>query len=415
MGFGMPMTISLLLLFLPVVVNAQIDGEKIFKTYCSACHMSNDKKLIGPGLAGMEDRWEDRDLLYRWIKNSSEVLKEGDPYVTAMFEEYNKMIMPPQAVNDEEIDAILAYISSLSSEAESAAVATGEETNVALAEEGTSIPNWIVALGIVVLLLIVISLLRNLKYSLLKVQAEKDGLEAPIKLSMVGATFAWINRNKTFFAVIMIVFTVGLAKAGWDWLLDIGIYEGYEPVQPINFSHKVHAGAQKIDCNYCHSSARNSRTSGIPSANVCMNCHTYIQEGPLTGTKEISKIYAAIGWDPESRSYSAESTGPIKWVKVHNLPDHAYYNHSQHVTVGKIACQTCHGPVEEMDVVRQFSPLTMGWCITCHREHKVNMDGNAYYDEIHARMSEDIKDKIMKDGKITVSELGGMECAKCHY
>ena len=146
-----------------------------------------------------------------------------------------------------------------------------------------------------------------------------------------------------------------------------------------------------------------------------MNCHKYIQEGPVTGTEEIAKIYAAIGWNPEAGAYNAESTGPIKWVKIHNLPDHAYFNHSQHVTVGKVACQTCHGPVETMDVVEQFSPLTMGWCINCHRDTKVNTEGNDYYEDIHARMTDEMRADIMKDGKITVNELGGIECAKCHY
>lgn len=408
----MPMVISLLILLLSVAANAQPDGEKLFKVNCSACHLPTEKALIGPGLLGVEERWEDRELLYSWIKNSSEVLATGDAYANTLFEQYNKSIMPAQAVTDEDIDAILNYINNPPVE-EGPVAAAGEMVSAEAA--GPSIPYWVVTLGIVVLMFVLISMLRNLKYSLKKIQAEKEGLEIPSQPTMFGATLKWINSNKTFFAVIMIVFSVGVAKAGWNWLLNVGIYTGYAPEQPINFSHKVHAGAQKIDCNYCHNSARNSKSSGIPTANVCMNCHTYIAEGPITGTTEIQKIYDAIGWDPEAKSYSAESAGPIKWVKIHNLPDHAYFNHSQHVTVGKVACQTCHGPVEEMDVVEQFSPLTMGWCINCHRETKVNMEGNEYYDEIHARMPEHMKEDVMKDGKITVSELGGQECAKCHY
>ena len=197
--------------------------------------------------------------------------------------------------------------------------------------------------------------------------------------------------------------------------MNIGVYQGYKPEQPIAFSHTVHAGAQKIDCNYCHSSARNSKTAGIPAASVCMNCHTYIQKGAITGTAEIDKIYASIGFDPTSQSYTAEQTEPLKWIKVHNLPDHVYFNHSQHVTVGKVACQTCHGPVETMDVLEQFAPLTMGWCVNCHRDTKVSMEGNGYYDEIHSRLPEELKEQMLKDGKLTVSELGGIECSKCHY
>lgn len=412
-GSGISLAITLIMFFLPILAQAQVDGEKLFKTNCSACHLITEKKLIGPGLAGVEERWEDKALLYRWIKNSQEVIAEGDPYAVKLFEEYNKSIMPAQNVNDEEIDAILAYVNA-GPAAPAEAAAGAPVAGVAPVDQGPSIPYWVVILGVVVLLFILVSMLRNLKYALRKIQAEKDGVPVPVQPSMVGAIGSWINGNKTLFAVMMIVFTVGVAKAGWDWLLNVGIYEGYAPEQPIRFSHKVHAGAQKIDCQYCHSAARNSKSAGIPSTNICMNCHTYIQEGPTYGTEEISKIYAANGYDPQAQAYTGEQD-PVKWVKVHNLPDHVYFNHSQHVSVGKVECQTCHGPVEEMDVVQQFAPLTMGWCINCHRETQVQMDGNEYYDEIHARMPAHMKEEVMKDGKVVVSELGGIECAKCHY
>lgn len=413
-GYRITSVIILCFCILPFKLVAQPDGEKLFKTNCTACHTSTDKKLIGPGLAGVVDRWEDKDLLYRWIRNSDEVKKLGDPYVTALVSQFNNAPMPAQSLKDEEITAILDFIMNPPAAAVAAAGPAADAGAVAVEEE-PAIPYSIVFGAVVVLLLILISMLRSLKYVLLRIRAEKEGQEAPVQPSMLGAVSSWIGHNKTFFAVILIVFTVGLAKAGWDWLLNVGIYEGYAPEQPIKFSHKVHAGTQKIDCNYCHSSARNSKTSGIPSANVCMNCHKFISEGPITGTAEIAKIYAAIGWNPGSQVYNEEPTGPIKWVKVHNLPDHAYFNHSQHVTVGKIACQTCHGPVEEMDVVRQHTQMTMGWCINCHRETNVMMEGSEYYDEIHARMPHDMKESVLKDGKITVSEIGGLECAKCHY
>ena len=412
LGFGMPMTISLLLLIAPMVANAQLDGEKLFKTNCSACHLPTDKKLIGPGLAGVEDRWEDKQLLYSWIKNSAEVLASGDAYANTLFEQFGKSPMPAQALNDDQITAILDYIKN---PPQAGPVAPTGQVAAAPAESAPAIPYWVLTLGIIILLFILIGMLRNLKYALLRIKADKEGGETPEMPSMLGATTGWINRNKTFFSVIMIVFAVVLAKAGWNWLLGVGVYQGYKPEQPINFSHKIHAGTQKIDCNYCHSAARNSKTAGIPSANVCMNCHKFIDQGPVTGTTEIAKIYAAIGWNADAKTYGAESTGPIKWVKIHNLPDHAYFNHSQHVTVGKITCQTCHGTVEEMDVVEQFAPLTMGWCVNCHRDTKVNDADNAYYEEIHSRMTEEMKSEVMKDGKISVSELGGIECAKCHY
>ncbi|MEQ8324889.1 MAG: c-type cytochrome [Vicingaceae bacterium] len=408
-----PVLVALLVQFVPLLTYSQIDGEKLFKTNCSACHAITAKKLIGPGLAGVEERWEDKALLYQWIKNSASVLEMGDPYATQLYEKYNKSIMPAQPVNDEEITAILAYVANPPVVAD-AAPAAGEGL-AQLAEKEPTIQPWIVLLGVVVLLYILMSLLRSLQYTLRKIEADKEGLPVPEQLSLSRSIGKWIGANKTLFALMLIVLGVVSAKAGWDALFTIGIYQGYEPEQPIAFSHKIHAGAQKIDCNYCHSAARHGKSAGIPTANVCMNCHTYIQEGAVNGTEEISKIYAANGYDPEAGSYTAESEGPIKWVKIHNLPDHAYFNHSQHVTVGKVACQTCHGPIEEMDVVQQWAPLTMGWCINCHRETKVSAEGNGYYDEIHSRFTEEMKKEFMKDGVITVSEYGGIECAKCHY
>ena len=194
-------------------------------------------------------------------------------------------------------------------------------------------------------------------------------------------------------------------------MLGVGVYTNYMPEQPIAFSHKVHAGENGVDCNYCHSSARKSKHSGIPSANVCMNCHTYINEGKITGTTEISKIYDAVGFDPDSKTYiEGYEQKPIKWVRIHNLPDLSYFNHSQHVVAGKVECQTCHGPVEEMEVLYQHASLTMGWCIDCHRETEVAMEGNEYYTELHDQLKEKYKGE-----KITVDKIGGIECGKCHY
>ena len=126
---------------------------------------------------------------------------------------------------------------------------------------------------------------------------------------------------------------------------------------------------------------------------------------------EIQKIYDAIGWDKEKLVYKENyEEKPIEWVRIHNLPDFAYYNHAQHVTAGGIECQTCHGPVEEMEEVEQFSPLTMGWCIDCHKTTELKVESNAYYANIHEAMSE----KYGVD-KITVAQMGGQECGKCHY
>jgi len=197
--------------------------------------------------------------------------------------------------------------------------------------------------------------------------------------------------------IFLVVFLVaGISfKTIIDGLFSIGVQQGYQPKQPIAFSHKVHAGQYEIECKYCHTGAMKGRSANIPSPNICMNCHTQIRKGTITGETEIAKIVAAY-----------ENNTPIEWVRIHNLPDLAYFNHAQHVNVGGIECQTCHGPIQEMDVVKQYSLLTMGWCIDCHRKTDVNTKGNAYYDnllELH-------DSKAMK-----VEDIGGLECAKCHY
>jgi len=192
-------------------------------------------------------------------------------------------------------------------------------------------------------------------------------------------------------------------------MMGIGVYQGYMPEQPIWFSHKIHAGQNGVNCQYCHSGVEKSKVANVPSANVCMNCHKYIQEGTISGTKEIAKIYAALDYNPEKQTYG-ENQKPIKWVRVHNLPDHVYFNHSQHVKVGKIECTECHGEIAKMDTVYQNSLLTMGWCIDCHRKTEVKMEGNAYYNELHAKLKEKYKGE-----PITVAKMGGLECAKCHY
>ena len=190
---------------------------------------------------------------------------------------------------------------------------------------------------------------------------------------------------------------------------EIGVYTGYQPAQPINFSHKIHAGKNAINCQYCHSGVEKSKTAGVPSANVCMNCHKFIQEGPVTGKTEIAKIYAALDYDVEKGTYGPNQK-PIKWVKVHALPDHVFFSHQQHVKVGQQDCANCHGKIAEMDTVKQVSPLTMGWCIDCHRKTEVKMEGNEYYKELHAKLKEKYKGQA-----ITVAAMGGIECSKCHY
>jgi NAD-dependent SIR2 family protein deacetylase len=208
----------------------------------------------------------------------------------------------------------------------------------------------------------------------------------------------------------------------YGYFMQVGVDQGYEPIQPIHYSHRIHAGLNEIECKYCHSSARVSKHSGIPSLNVCMNCHKSISEVADASSEftsvtdeyskefydnEIQKLYDAVGWD--GQKYTGE-TKPVKWVRIHNLPDFAYFNHSQHVSVAGIECQKCHGPVEEMEIMSQHSPLTMGWCINCHRETNVKMEGNAYYEKIHEELA-----KKYGVEQVTAAEMGGLECGKCHY
>lgn len=395
-------------------------GEKLFKANCAACHSVGDNKLVGPGLKGINDKRKE-EWLIKWIKNSAELIASGDADAKAIFEEFNKVPMPAQAVSDDEIKAILAYIQnppSAKKEETTSEVVTGSES------KNDSKSTIIILVVLIVILAGVILLLNKSRVTIAKAAADKQGVDYNGPVSLVDACKHTISNNKGLVALVVIVlFFAGLVKL-MNNANTIGVHTGYKPEQPIKFSHKVHAGDNKIDCNYCHSSARHSKTSGIPSLNVCMNCHKYVDGTSgktftyngeeYSMTDEIKKIYAALDYNPESQSYGNNPT-PVKWIKVHNLPDHVYYSHQQHVTVGGQKCQTCHGPVEEMDVVEQFSPLTMKWCIECHNTTGVMSEGNGYYEEMHARMNDKYKEKWLGDGKLTVEEMGGWECAKCHY
>jgi hypothetical protein len=218
------------------------------------------------------------------------------------------------------------------------------------------------------------------------------------------------NKKLVFFVVLCSIITLG--SFGWMGMWNTGVQTGYQPVQPIKFSHQLHAGTNQIKCQYCHSGAWKSKNASIPSANVCMNCHKYVQATEKYNgetSPEIKKIYAALDYNPETQKYGPNKR-PIEWIRIHNLPDLAYFNHSQHVNVAGIECQKCHGPIQEMAEVYQYSPLTMKWCINCHKETKVNSKGNAYYDRVLAA-----HDKLKKGEKVTAAVLGGLECGKCHY
>ena len=359
-----------------------------------------DKKLIGPGLLGVTDR-RTKEWLKKWINSSSDFIASGDADAIAIYEEYNKVAMPSYYFEDADYEAVYAYLKNPPVKVE--VLDTGDL--LAAEDEGIKTSTQLMFIGLFLLLLVyLLTSLKNKLKASLKQETET------ISETLFNQFNLFISNNRNVVFVVVASFIV-VVKFSFDTLSGVGVYTKYQPEQPIAFSHKVHAGENGVDCNYCHTSARKSNHSGIPSANVCMNCHTYINEGTITGTTEISKIYEAVGFDPDSKTYiEGYEQQPIKWVRIHNLPDLSYFNHSQHVVAGKVECQTCHGPIEEMDVVYQHAELTMGWCIDCHRTTEVAMEGNEYYTELHAQLKEKYKGQ-----KITVDKIGGIECGKCHY
>ncbi len=377
---------------------AQADGEQIFKTNCISCHTIGGGRLIGPDLEGVSKK-RNVEWLKKWINSSSDFIASGDADAIAIFEEYNKVAMTSFYFEDEDMDALLTYLENPPIEE--------KEVSTTTAEQDKGMSNSTILLLIAVFLFLLVFVLTSIKN---KLKTQLNQPTETLSESVINQGKAFLSENRNV-AILGFVVFIAVMKFTFDSLMGIGVTTNYQPEQPIAFSHKIHAGDNGIDCNYCHSSARTSKTSGIPSANVCMNCHANITTGTNTGTTEIQKIYDAIGYNPETRTYiEGYEQQPIQWVRIHNLPDLAYFNHSQHVTVGKLECQECHGPVQEMDVVKQESLMTMGWCINCHRETEVQMEGNDYYTSMHEKMKEKYAGQ-----KITVDKMGGLECGKCHY
>ncbi len=388
------------------------EGKALFNSNCAACHQLN-RKAVGPALRGVTEKY-DREWLYSWIKNGTQMIKDGDPQAVAIWEEYNRAVMTnyPQFSN-EQIDNILAY-TNYTPPAPAPAVATAQTVS-----QGSDISVNIILAVTIVIFTILIVMLFLVQRTLIKI-ANASGVKIePEQKRSIRPLWKAVVENQFIMFVLVIGFLLSSAYFTYGYLMQIGIDQGYAPIQPIHYSHKIHAGANQIECKYCHSSARVSKHSGIPSLNVCMNCHEYIgeyngEEDLENGytkdfyTNEIKKLYNAVGWDEENQVYTG-NTQPVKWIRIHNLPDFVYFNHAQHAQVAQIECQTCHGPVEEMEIMYQYSPLTMGWCIDCHRESNVDKD-NEYYQKVHEELS-----KKYGVEQLTVAQLGGIECAKCHY
>lgn len=443
---------------------ADIDaGKTLFRNKCATCHNKNMKDdLTGPALAGYEERWADypQEDIYSWIRNSQTMINAGHPRAVELWNTWKSIMTPMPDLTDEDINNILAYIGCISDGSCVKGPEPGTGAVTAASEETDNTGLFIVlALILGILAVVLARIVSNLNY-MVKV---KEG-NAPARRQTLADILT--SRGVIGFVIFALIVLGGYTTVNNAIML--GRQQGYEPQQPIKFSHATHAGLQQIDCQYCHDGARRSRHSVIPAANTCMNCHKAIEVGSTYGTGELTKIFASIGYDPSTDKYienydqlsdaeieriykkwiadtyvkengtmdesgeelieeqwegivtalTNEKTGdykiqgPIEWVKVHNLPDHVYFNHAQHVSIGGVECQQCHGPVEEMEVVEQYAPLSMGWCVNCHRQTEVKFVDNEYY-KTYTRYHEEISNGTRE--KVTVEDIGGLECQKCHY
>ncbi len=421
-----------------------VKGEQLFNANCASCHKITKEVLAAPGLGGIAERWSaSEELLVKWIQNPQAAAASGDPYIKSLVERYVPTYgwMAAQAVSEADIADIMAYVQN--PPGQTAVVDSGNACpTIDDLEQGSSNSSatiWFIILFVLFLIIAVSA--SNVRFSLNNAMRESEGGErlAPVSYGMQIRAWAW--KNLVFVSLIGLFVVAYVVVVGYQSAMDVGVYEGYRPEQPIQFWHSIHVCENEVDCQYCHSSASKSKHAGIPSTNVCMNCHKGIKNGKRWGEKEIGKIYDAIGFDPATGQYIENyEEKPIAWTKVHNLPDHVYFNHSQHVAVGGLECQNCHGdvakftvgriaPVEEINALIDDYPtliqlskptLTMGWCIECHNKAEVDLTKSGYYEEIHNRLKKEIRGNeelrnYLGDDKVTVKELGGWECSKCHY
>lgn len=432
------------------------NGQSLFNANCASCHKVTDEVLAAPGLAGIADRWGASDeLLVKWIQNPQEAAESGNAYIKSIVDRYVGTYgwMTAQAVSADDVKDIMAYVANPPNV--EATVDTSDACptiDESASEDGDSSSMlWFVLL--LVLFTIIALSASGVRRSLSDIISEKAGEQLLPDSPYIDRFKSWAWRNMVFVSLVGLFITAFGITKGYQALMGIGVYEGYSPSQPVAFIHSVHACENEVDCKYCHHSAYESKHAGIPSTNVCMNCHKAIKKGKISGEDEISKIYAAIGFDPATGTYidgdgnngytipqNSYEGEPVKWNKVHNLPDHVFFSHQQHVVVGGLQCQNCHGdvatysvgriaPVEEINELRDKFPgiielskptLTMGWCIECHNKAEIDLASNGYYTEMHDRLKTTLRGneelrRFLEDDKITVKELGGWECSKCHY
>ncbi|MBX2846620.1 MAG: c-type cytochrome [Saprospiraceae bacterium] len=398
---------SAFLLLSSAVFAQELDGYKLFQQNCGACHKA-DADYTGPALQPALDNWDgDKEAMYTWVRNwgqAVELGEGGDPRFARAVEvqDYDASAMNLfPTLDDAKLDAIFAWVAN---PVTPGGGVSGGEVTAPVAQTGI---NWLLV-GVLALLLILSLILARISQNVEKLIYERDGDPLPEPVSLKDRIL-----NKKLLGFLSLLAFGFLGYSLYVNAANLGRSQGYAPEQPIAFSHKLHAGTLEINCQYCHSSAAVSKSASIPSMNICMNCHKQVEAGPTGETQQIAKIYEATGWNTETLAYDLEPGAPIEWDRIHNLPDHVFFSHAQHVSAGGIECQTCHGPVEEMEVLTQYSNLSMGWCINCHRETKVQFEDNAYYADTFKEYH-----KNVKDGKldfVTVETIGGLECQKCHY
>ena len=424
------------------------NGEKIFKANCTACH-ALDKQVVGPALGGIvakvkADANVGPDWLHKWIKDNKTLRASGDKYANEIFVKFNKVEMPQfPSLTDKDIDDILAYTTNPPAAPAADAAkdgAGGTDINSVIAlqtAKSNEMASRIIITSLVVIAGLLVWLLLKLK-QLVKIQQSQELSDHDQSKAL---SFAETYEKYRFIGTgILSVLSILAAYGVWNWLMWIGVYKGYKPEQPIYFSHRIHAGINKIDCQLCHSSAKYGQVSGIPSLNVCMNCHKmipeykgkYLESGKDREfyTGEIQKMYEHVGWDKDKMAYTGK-TSPVAWTRIHNMPKFVYFNHAQHVVAGEhaiidgfnklhpndkidVVCKACHGKIDTMNVVQMANDFTMGWCINCHRSTEIDMK-NGYNKAYFTNLHEKLKKQFGTGAKITVAAIGGLECGKCHY
>ncbi|MBX7240326.1 MAG: c-type cytochrome [Bacteroidia bacterium] len=418
-------------------------GEALFKQHCTACHKVN-QKLVGPALKGVTAKYkDDPKFLYGWIKNNQAMIKSGNPKAIAA------AAIDPSAMNtftflqDPDIENILAYIDDYKDTPPPATAVSGNSSDGGNQDVFANPSIYYSVLGLAALL-IVVALFLVFAAAGLSASVRAREQQEELSTSAIWGEFGKFLKNKFILTSIITIALLGGTLKLIQAARAVSIHPGYMPAQPIKFSHKLHAGKHEINCQYCHTGASKSKNAWVPATNVCMNCHKGVEAGPVYGKSEIAKIYMSAGFNPDTKQYFEPNTPvdkvmeafskwmaddaktknlagaldavkeigfnkPIEWIRIHNLPDHAYFNHAQHIAVGgkdkdgnTIECQTCHGPIQEMEVVYQYSPLSMGWCVNCHRQSKTTY---TFTDPENPK----------KSFTPSPADMGGLDCAKCHY